>query len=59
MFHIVYLCKSSAYPPIQESKKETIQLTKRAISDLWFLVCVCVCVCMFTFLYHGLMMNQI
>lgn len=35
----VYLCKSSAYPPIQKSKKETIQLTKRVISN-WFLVSV-------------------
>ena len=38
--HKVYLCKSSAYPPIQESKKETIQLAKRVISNLWLLVSV-------------------
>ena len=36
----VYLCKSSAYPPIQESKRETIQLAKRVISNLWFLASV-------------------
>jgi len=36
----VYLCKPSAYPPIQESKKETIQLAKRVISNLWLIMSV-------------------
>jgi len=36
----VYLRKSSAYPSIQESKKETMQLAKRVISNLWLIVSV-------------------